>query len=215
MPELSPEITSALAILSRVSESVSAVTQQAGETNRFSQALGALQSLSIENDIPIAIVGGLGAIRYGYPAATQDIAVAIGQQTLDAFILAAPRYGFKIAWRSSTGWHTLMHGDVEINVVPERGRAHDSSQTTIPSPGQMGVAAGLSYARLEGWIELKVSSGRQKDLAHVVEVLKKTDQLSIQIVRDHLASVNAQYLASFDRLHSESQAEREQEDRRR
>jgi uncharacterized protein (UPF0147 family) len=34
--------------------------------NRFAAALSALETLATSQNIPIAIVGGLGAIRYGY-----------------------------------------------------------------------------------------------------------------------------------------------------
>ena len=54
-----------------------------------------LQRLSINEKIPIAIVGGLGAIRYGYPAATQDINIAVAQNQLAKLILSAPDTGSK------------------------------------------------------------------------------------------------------------------------
>jgi hypothetical protein len=109
----------------------------------------------LSESIPIAIVGGLGAIRCGYPAATQHIDVAIARDQLDAFVAAAPAYGFKIAWNAPSGWRTLTHDDVEINVVPEGGKAKNSSPTTIPGPTVLGVERGLDYASLAGWIELK------------------------------------------------------------
>lgn len=185
------------------------------EENRLSLALQDLQRLAVEQDIPIAIVGGLGAIRYGYPAATQAIDIAVQQDHLAGLLLAAPRYGFKIAWESTTGWHTLTHGDVEINVVPEGGRAKDSSPTEIPGPKQMGVLRGLDYASIESWIELKISSGRQKDLAHVVEVLKKADEKSIVKIEQHLLQVYESYSALFKQLLPEAIAESGQEKDRR
>jgi hypothetical protein len=186
----------------------------ASEANRFTSALAALEQLSLAEGIPIAIVGGLGAIRYGYPAATQDIDIGIARLQLDAFIAAAPKYGFRIAWETASGWHTLTHGDVEINVVPEGGKARDSAPTTIPGPSKLGVEQGLDYANLQGWIELKLSSGRQKDRAHVVEVMKKSDHPSIQAARQHLAQVHQSYLELFDQLLEQAQAEKAEEERR-
>ena len=107
------------------------------------------------------------------------------------------------------------HGDVEINVVPEGGKAKASAPTTIPSPTQLGVASGLDYASLPGWIELKLSSGRQKDRAHVVEVMKKSTELALQEARTHIVSVDAGYLQLFDQLLAEVREERDQEDERR
>jgi hypothetical protein len=209
---LSPAILASAAILNRGSESVRAVL--AAEENRFTSAPAALEQLSLGERIPIAIVDGLGAIRYGYPAATQDIDVAIAKDQLEAFIAAAPNYGIKIAWNAPSGWHTLTHGDVEINVVPEGGKARDSAPTTIPGPSKLGVQQGLDYANLPGWIELKLSSGRQKDRAQVVEVMKKNDLRALQAARQNLAQVHLSYLELFDQLLEQAQAEKAQEERR-
>jgi hypothetical protein len=183
----------------------------ASEENRFSRALEDLQRLSHDEGIPIAIVGGLAAIRYGYPAATQAIDIAVAQGELHVLVKAAPAHGFKVAWEAKSGWHTLTHGDVEINVIPEGGRARSTAPTTIPSPTELGVKQGLGYASLPGWIELKISSGRQKDRAHVVEVMKKSGAGVIQTVRDHIANVHQSYLEIFDQLLEEAEEERRQE----
>lgn len=183
--------------------------------NRFSRALQALRRLAEEQNIPIAIVGGLAAIRYGYPAAIQDIAIAVGRDNLDDVIAGAKQYGFAVAWESKIGWHTLMHGDVEINIVPEGGKANDTSPTTIPDPPSMGVSHGIQYANLESWVELKISSNRQKDRAHIVEVLKTIEAMATEKIRAHLASIHAQYLAEFEQLVTQAKAEGAQEQRRR
>lgn len=196
--ELPLSIQSMVATLTRGVESVSAV--MGTEQNRFTAALNDLERLAQSEQIPIAIVGGLGAIHYGYPAATQDIDVAISRVHLDQFIQVAPNYRFKVAWKSKSGWHTLMHGDVEINVIPEGGKARDSSPTLIPGPVVLGVSEGLGYANLPGWVELKLSSGRQKDRAHVVEVLKTLSDDAIQAVSRHIGQVHANYSTLFAEL---------------
>lgn len=209
---LPEDILSSLAVLTRGSESVRAV--MAGEDNRFARALLDLQRLAEEEDIPIAIVGGLGAIRYGYPAATQDIDVVIGQSHLEMVIRTAPRYGFKAAWEAKSGWHTLTHGDVEIKVVPEGGKARLSAPTTIPGPPALGVPHGLGYAHLPGWVELKLSSGRQKDKAHIVEVFKVMDQKNLPDLRARIGQAHSSYLELLDALYQEAMAEKEQENQR-
>jgi hypothetical protein len=209
---LAPDILASIAILNRGSESVRAVLN--AEQNRFTHALADLQRLSEGEGIPLAIVGGLAAIKYGYPAATQDIVISVAQNQLEAFMGTAPRYGFKVAWEAKSGWHILTHGDVEVNVVPEGGKARNTSPTTIPGPARLGVQQGLDYANLAGWAELKISSGRQKDRAHVVEVIKKTDPKSLEAVRAHLAGVHQTYLELFDQLLEEAREERAQEEQR-
>ena len=209
---LSRDILASVAILDRGSESVRAVLSS--EENRFSHALEDLQRLATEENIPLAIVGGLAAIRYGYPAATQDIDIAVARSQLEAFVRAAPKYGFKVAWEAKSGWHTLTHGDVEINIIPEGGKAKNTAPTTIPGPAQLGVRHGLDYASLPGWIELKVSSGRQKDDAHIVEAMKKANPQAVQSVREHLTQVHPTYLALFDRLLAKAEEEKAQEGER-
>jgi hypothetical protein len=209
---LSSAILASVAILHRGSESVRAVL--ASETNRFTRALTDLQLLARGEGIPIAIVGGLAAIRYGYPAATQDIDIGVARHQLEALVKAAPSYGFKVAWEAKSGWHTLTHGDVEINVVPEGGKARNTAPTTIPGPSKLGVQQGLDYASLPGWIELKLSSARQKDRAHVVEVMKKADHQILQSARQHIAQVHQSYLDLFDQLLEQAQEERAQEEQR-
>lgn len=206
---LSSEIMESARILNRGSESVKAVMEK--EDNRFSQALEDLQRLALAEEIPIAIVGGLAAIRYGYPAATQDIDIVVARDQLALLIQTGPKFGFKVAWQSDSGWHTITHGDVEINIVPQGGKARDSSPTTIPGPAELGVAKGLDYASLSGWIELKISSGRQKDRAHVVEVMKQTVADEIAAARVHIDSVHKDYVDIFDQLQKEAQDERQQE----
>ena len=212
---LTSQIDQAIAILSRGCEGIEAVMSTNLESNRFTNALEDLQRLSKENQIPIAIVGGLAAIRYGYPAATQDIDVAISKRDLSTLLFVSPRYGFKVVWESKIGWHTLTHGHVEINIVPEGGRARDTSPTEIPGPMDMGVNSGLDYARIESWVELKISSGRQKDRAHIVEVLKKSEQSAIKRIVDHLLHIDESYKKTFEELLVQAIEERQQEQNRR
>ena len=215
---LAPEIESALAHLRRGSEGIDAVRgieRMDVESNRFNRALGVLAQLAETEQLPMAIVGGLAAIHYGHAAATQDIDIAIGKTDLKRLTTLAPSYGLKIAWESPKGWHTLVYGDVEINIVPEGGRAKDDSPTTIPSPQEMGIQGGLDYARLESWVELKISTNRQKDRGHVVEILKQTDTASHQQIAHHLEQVNQSYADSFSALRAQAIAEREQERKRR
>lgn len=159
----------------------------------------------------IAVVGGLAAIRYGYPAATQVIDIAVAQSHLSALVKTAPAFGFKVVWEAKSGWHTLTHGDVEINVIREGRKARNTAPTTIPSPIQLGVERGLGYASLPGWIELKISSGRQKDRAHVVEVMKKSDSEAVRIAHEHIERVYQAYQKSFDQLLEEAEEDRSQE----
>jgi len=212
---LSPEITNALQVLQHRSASVQAIMNPQANENRFIRALSALERLATAENIPIAIVGGLAAIRYGYPAVTEDIDIAIGQTDLPRLTGKAIEYGFRVTWKADSGWHTLEFEDVEINVVPEGGRARNDAPTTIPGPVTMGVPAGIDYADLPHWIELKISSNRRKDQTHIVEVLKTQPSSVAAEIERHLASVHQEYVTRFQSLAAEAKQERQQENDRR
>ncbi|MGE5192568.1 MAG: hypothetical protein ACM3U2_08705 [Deltaproteobacteria bacterium] len=214
VPEMSlrPELRAAAALLERGSESIRAVT--AGEQNRFTRAFEALNRLALANGTQFAIVGGLAAIHFGYPAITEDIAIVVARDALDRLLADAPRFGFKVTWRSNAGWHTLQFEDVEINIVPEGGKARDSAPTTIPGPTNLGVASGLGYSDLPGWIELKLSAGRAKDRTHIVEVLKSLAPEKISEIRRHVSRVHSRYRKLLDQLIEEAKEEKRQEGER-
>ncbi|RPI80254.1 MAG: hypothetical protein EHM42_12395, partial [Planctomycetaceae bacterium] len=77
------------------------------EPNRFTRAFDALDKVAKAIDAPLAIVGGMAAIRYGYPAMTDDIDVVASRDSLDLLLNHAPRFGLRVQWRSQSGWHTL------------------------------------------------------------------------------------------------------------
>jgi hypothetical protein len=75
----------------------------------------------------------------------------------------------------------------------------------------MGVSKGLAYASIETWMEVKISSGRQKDRAHIVEVLKLANSDIIERIRKHLRQVHESYEKLFADLLLKAQEERQQE----
>ncbi len=61
--------------------------------------------LSCKEGIPIAIIGGLTAIQYGFERLTHDVDIVIVRQHVDTIIRVAPRYGIKVLWQDPKGWH--------------------------------------------------------------------------------------------------------------
>lgn len=184
------------------------------EESRFTPALGALEHLSEEASIPLAIVGDLATIHYGYHGTTQNIQVVVARDQLDTLTHAAPQYGFNIR-QDIPGWLVLSHGEVAITVLPEGDQMNHSAPTPIPSPQQLGVATGLDYANLPGWMMLKLSAGRQVDQVHVREVMKKLDEQTLQTVREQMALVHHAYPNQFDTLLVAAREEQAQEQQRR
>jgi hypothetical protein len=96
LPETSlrPELHEGAAILERGSECIRAVT--AGEQDRFTRAFDALSRRALANGTPVAVVGGLAAIHFGYPAITDDSEVVVGRDALDRLLAEAQQFGFKV-----------------------------------------------------------------------------------------------------------------------
>lgn len=113
------EVSAAWARLGRV---IAAVNRPGELNSEFDRALAVLSDLAKKEGIPIAIIGGLGAIKYGYQRNTNDIDVVVGQQHLDTVIHVAPKYGIKVIWQDPRGWHKLQHDVMRIEIIPEGGK---------------------------------------------------------------------------------------------
>jgi hypothetical protein len=201
-------IAVALARLGRV---VAAVKYPGQKNSEFDRAFDVLRTLARKEGIPIAVIGGMAAIRHGYERNTQDIDIVIGRQHLDTIIRVAPTYGIKVVWQDPRGWHKFQHDMVRIEIIPEGGKPSKDAPTMIPGPKQLGVAEGMEYASLGGWVETKLASGRRQDEADVVQVLKKTAPAATDQVREHLAGVHPVYVRQFEELVAAAVAEKEQE----
>ncbi len=100
--------------------------------SKFSKALATLKTLSRKEGIPLAIVGDLAAIRYGYERFTKDIDVVVQSGNLDILARVAPHYGIKVIWNDPGGWHKLACEGVPIDVFPEG--ANLARTRHVPSP---------------------------------------------------------------------------------
>lgn len=205
------KVSAAWAKLGRV---IAAVTHPGEKNSEFDRVLDVLKDLARKEGIPIAIIGGMAAIKHGYKRYTHDVDVVIARQHLDTIVRVAPRYGIKIIWHDPHGWHKFEYEDVRIGIVPEGDKPRNDAPTTIPSPQQLGVSEGSDYASLEGWIETKLSSGRAQDRADIIYVLKKTDPTTIDKIREHIDQVHSLYLRLFNELIIAAEEEKQQETER-
>jgi hypothetical protein len=190
---------------------VAAVKGQEAQESKFAKALATLQTLSLKEGIPLAIVGGLAAIHLGYERFTKDIDVVVRSGDLDILTRVAPHYGIKVIWKDPEGWHKLQCEGVPIDVVPEGRKPRKDAPTNIPGPEQLGVREGVGYAEIAGWIETKLGWYRMQDQADVVEVIKVTTPATLRRIREYLGKVHAFYLRQFDNLLDIAKEEKEQE----
>lgn len=197
--------------LERLEGVIAAVKDLPGKDPKFAAALAVLKVLSRKEGIPLAIIGGLGAIYHGFERNTKDIDVVVGQESLDIVTRVAPGYGIKLIWRDPRGWHKLQYEGLRIEVVPEGGMPRSDAPTTVPSPKHLGVAEGCSYAQLAGWMETKLGSNRAIDRADVIQVMKKTSATMLARARKQLDKVHQIYVRRFDECLAAAKEERQQE----
>lgn len=205
------KLVDAAEALRELERTVIAVKDRGAEDSKIARALTTLQTLSQKEGIPLAIVGGLAAIRHGYERFTKDIDVVVGSGNLAVLTRVAPRYGIKVIWKDSDGWHKLQCEGISIDVVPEGRKPRKDAPTRIPTPEQLGVTEGADYASVAGWVETKLGSFRIQDQADVVQVIKVTSAANLRRIRKHLTTVHAVYLKRFDDLFAAAKAEVEEE----
>jgi hypothetical protein len=146
----------AAAAVAKLRRVVAAVNRPGEENSEWDRTLQVLRSLSLKEGIPLAIVGGMAAIHHGYERLTNDLDVVVARQHLDTLIRVAPQYAIKVVWHDPQGWHKFQLEGVRIDIVPEGATPSKDAPTTIPGPKQLGVAEGMGYANLEGWMETKL-----------------------------------------------------------
>jgi hypothetical protein len=202
------EAADALQNLERV---VAAVKGKEAHDSKFGKALASLETLARKEGIPLAIVGGVAAIHYGYERFTKDIDVVVRRENLDIITRVAPRYGIKVIWRDPDGWHKLQCEGVPIDVVPEGRKARFDAPAAIPGPEELGVEGGAGYAGIAGWMETKLSSFRVQDQADVVQVIKATTPTTLRRIHKRLDDVHAVYRQRFDELLAIAKEEKKQE----
>lgn len=190
---------------------VAAVKGQDEPESKFGKALATLKTLSRKEGIPLAIVGGLAAIHYGYERFTKDIDVVVRSGSLDILTRVAPQYGIKVIWKDPGGWHKLECEGVAIDVVPEGRKPRKDAPCVIPGPTELGVRSGAGYAGIAGWMETKLGSYRVQDQADVVQVIKVTAAAVLRRIRKRLGKVHAIYLRRFDEMLAAAKAEKAQE----
>jgi len=211
MESAAMKLTDAADAMLRLEGMVIAVKGRAAQESKFSRVLTILQTLARKEDIPLAIVGGLAAIRYGYERFTKDIDVVVRSGNLDVLTCVAPHYGIKVVWKDPDGWHKLQCEGVTIDVVPAGRKPRKDAPAPIPEPEQLGVRAGADYAGVAGWVETKLGSYRIQDQADVVQVIKVTTAANLRKIRKRLDQVHVEYRRRFEELFAVAHEEIEQE----
>ncbi len=171
-----------------------------------------LARIAGELGITPLVIGGLAVNHHGYLRLTADLEVLVSK----AFAAALVR-----RLRSEPGWKRYAEGfkntllDVSVDICVEGERTAPNSAETFPSPDELETIAAhpLPVPALFELIALKVMSGRARDDADVVELLKRQRSRIPDLRRK--ASKRLRTAQARDRLRSLVQRARAELARRR
>jgi hypothetical protein len=173
---------------------------------RFGRVIKALDHLLKVTGSEAVIGGGWAVWRHGFHGRmTQDVDIVLAADRIDDFMRAAAVSGFDVLPQPQGRWPKLIHRetDIKVDILPEGqrpGTATKPAPTTLPHPSVLGASgAVLRYITLPRLIELKLAAGRARDEADVAELIRANPD-QVDAIRQHLASVHADYLAAFDLL---------------
>lgn len=178
-----------------------AVGNRTASGNPYAEALRALEKMSHEEGIPLAVIGGAASIYHGNNRSTKDIDVAVSAEHFDDLVRSCHEYGFKSKSYNPTGIHELSYKGIDIEVAKEGMFAADPrSPVALPHPKELGVSKGFGFANLPSWVRLKISGGRPKDEEDIIEVLANKPPEVIQQVEQYLRTLPPEYLQKFNDL---------------
>ena len=131
-----------------------------------------LAGLCREAGVAPVVIGGLAVNHHGYMRVTADVDILVSRRD------AVPLYR---RLRSEPGWKRYAEGfkntivDVGLDICVEGERTAPGSTEEFPDPGDLRTlpVKPLPVLSLSELIALKVMSGRARDDADVVELLKR------------------------------------------
>jgi hypothetical protein len=179
-----------------------------GVVKAVDHLLGALGCESV-------LAGGWAVWHHGFVGRlTQDIDIVLPRDQVAEFMRLAAMSGFEILPQPEGRWPKVRHKDtdIEVDVLPEGGRPGTAARpapTTIGHPRALGAAGpALRYIALPALIELRLAAARPRDAGDVAELVRANPD-RVGEIRNHLATVHADYVREFNRL---AERAREQQD---
>jgi len=123
-------------------------------------------------DVPPVVIGGLAVNHHGYMRLTADVDILVSKG--DAVALYR-KLRAELGWkRHAEGFKNTLLG-VSVDICVEGERTSPGSTETFPNPADLQTldVRPLPVPALSELIALKVMSGRARDDADVVELLKR------------------------------------------
>jgi hypothetical protein len=183
---------------------------------RYGRVIKAVDHLLQAVGCQAVLCGGWAVWRHGYLGrVTQDVDIVLAAGQIDDFLRAASVSGFDVLPQPAGRWPKLIHKEtgVKVDILPEGERPGTPTKpapTTLPHPSALGAAGSmLRYIHLRALIELKLAAGRGRDESDVIELVRANPG-QVDVVRQHLGSVHADYVVEFDRLVQRAREQRDE-----
>jgi hypothetical protein len=183
---------------------------------RYGRVVHAVNHLLQVTSCESVLAGGWAVWHHGFLGRmTQDIDIVLPADRVEEFLRVAAVSGFEVLPQREGRWPKVRHTDtdVKVDILPEGARPGTPTRpapTTIPHPARLGAAGTtLHYIRLPALMELKLAAGRARDEADVVELLRANPG-EVDTIRQHLATVHADYVKAFDHLVQRAREQRDE-----
>jgi hypothetical protein len=155
--------------------------------------------------VAFKIVGGVAVVHHGYPRTTEDVDVLVEKDADARLDAALASHGFeRVSERRLTHVPTGVRVDVLVagTPLPRDGRG------VYPSPRELGASPhDARVVDLGGLLELKLRAGRHRDIADVVELLKRVEEARYIELEARFAPALRPQLAELRRDALEEQGE--------
>jgi hypothetical protein len=182
----------------------------------YQEALAVLKNLSQREKIPLAIIGGAATIHHGYERSTTDIDVVVSSNDFQRLVRVVHEYNLQVEQYNPYGYLDLSYNGVPIDVVEEGSPAGDAdSGETMQHPNALGVSEGVGFANLDNWVRMKLSAGRAKDDADLIEVLKQKDAATLTQIGTYITQNVPKLQKRFQELLTRSEMEKQQSEKRK
>jgi hypothetical protein len=144
----------------------------APELPAVDEALGDVRRLLQDAGVRFKLVGGVAVVHHGYARTTEDIDVLVETGALARLQPMLGSHGFE---RSSDARIRHVATGVRVDLL-FAGSPMPRGDGTYPSPeALLGSPRDPSIVALPGLLGLKLRSRRHRDLADIVELLKRLD----------------------------------------
>jgi len=141
-----------------------------------------------EAGIPHALAGGLAVGAHGYPRTTDDVHFLVGDEAFEEH--AGGLVTLKLPLVSVNGVR------VDFVSLADSEEEHDQTRAAVDSPPS---AEDVPIVPLPVLVYMKLKAGRQKDLADLVELLKR-GRIEIDVVDRYLGESAPHQVRRWERV---------------